>query len=463
MSSSNRMFATEPPRRLFFKVALPGMISMLAMSLYSIIEGAFVGHILGEAAFAAINLAMPFVMINFSLADLVGVGSSVPISIALGRKDEERANRYFSLSLILIFAAAVVMGLILFFASPALLRLMGAEGELLTLAVKYVRVFALSGPITTVVFAMDNYLRISGYVRFSMFLNIASSLLTVGLLWLFLVVFDMHVEGSALASALSMGLTALVAFIPFLRKKTVLRFTRPRMRANMLREIAACGTPVFLNNVAGRVASIVMNTALLSMGGVALGQTAVAAYSVLMYAGDIIQPMLYGMSDSIQPAVGYNWGARSLDRVRSLTKYSFAACAIVSVIGTAVLFTCPQYIVPLFVDVEKEPALFELSVRAMRLFATAFLFRWFGFAVQGFYSAIEKPLPASILSVGSAMVFPILFIVALSPLGLDGLWLNFTATSLSVGILALVMVRLSQRTMRRDLERHADARSVEDD
>ncbi len=454
MSPTNHMFSTMHPARLFFKVALPGLISMLAMSIYSIMEGIFVGHLLGEAAFAAINLAMPFVMINFSLADLVGVGSSVPISIALGRKDSERANRFFSLSLILIFAAAVVMGFILFFASPMLLRLMGAEGELAVLAVKYVRIYAVSSPITTVVFAMDNYLRISGFVRFSMILNVAMSFLTVGLLWLFLGVLDMNVEGAALASAISMALAAVVAFIPFLCKKTVFRFTRLRVRATMLREIVACGSPVFLNNVAGRVASIAMNTALLSMGGVAYGQTAVAAYSVLMYAGDIIQPMLYGMSDSIQPAVGYNWGAKSLDRVRALSKCSFLACGIVSVIGTVVMMTLPEYIVPLFVNVTEDPALFDMSVHAMRLFATSFLFRWFGFAVQGFYSAIEKPLPASILSVGSAMVFPILLIIVLRPLGLDGLWLNATGTAFAVMLLALVMLRLSQRTMKRDIERH---------
>ncbi len=462
MQPSNQMFATERPRRLFFRVALPGLVSMLAMSIYSILEGAFVGHMLGEAAFAAINLAMPFVMINFSLADLVGVGSSVPISIALGRKDNDRANRFFSLSLILIFAAAVVMGLLLFFASPALLRLIGAEGELASLAVKYVRVYAVFSPVTTIVFAMDNYLRISGFVRFSMILNVAMSLLTVGLLWLFLGVFDLNVEGSALATSISMTLAAIVAFIPFLCGKTVFKFTRPRVKGIMLREIAACGSPVFLNNVAGRVASIVMNTALLRMGGVALGQTAVAAYSVLMYAGDLIQPMLYGMSDSIQPAVGYNWGAKSLDRVRALTKCSFVACAVVSVVGTVAMMTLPAYIVPLFVDAEKEPALFEMSVHAMRLFSTAFLFRWFGFAVQGFYSAIEKPLPATVLSLGSAMVFPILFIAALSPLGLDGLWLNATATAFVVMVLAIVMLRLSQRTLRRDIERHGPAEETRD-
>ncbi|MBQ1982936.1 MAG: MATE family efflux transporter [Clostridia bacterium] len=458
MQEKNHFFATARPTRLFFMVALPGMVSMLAMTIYSIIEGAFIGHLLGEAAFAAVNLAIPFVMINFSLADLVGVGSSVPISIALGRGDRARANNFFSCSLVLIFSASVFMGILLFFTSPYLVLLMGAEGELADLAVKYVRVYALLGPVTTIVFAMDNYLRICGFVKISMGLNIFMSLLTIGLLSLFLGLCGMNVEGSALATSISMSFCAVLALIPFFLKKTVLSFTRPRLTVTMLREIAACGSPVFLNNIAGRVASIIMNSALLRVGGVAYGQTAVAAYSVLMYASDIIQPMLYGMSDSLQPAIGYNWGAKSLDRVRDITKCSFIACGVVSVIGTVFMYSFSAPIASVFVKAE-DTALMEMAVHAMKIFCIAYLFRWFGFAVQGFYSAIERPLPASILSVSSAMILPILFVYVLSPMGLDGLWLNLAATSLVVTLMAVVMLRLSQRSMKRAIERPAPTES----
>ena len=458
MQEKNHFFATARPTRLFFMVALPGMVSMLAMTIYSIIEGAFIGHLLGEAAFAAVNLAMPFVMINFSLADLVGVGSSVPISIALGRGDRARANNFFSCSLVLIFSASVFMGILLFFASPYLVSLMGAEGELADLAVKYVRVYALLGPVTTIVFAMDNYLRICGFVKISMGLNIFMSLLTIGLLSLFLGLCGMNVEGSALATSISMSICAVLALIPFFLKKTVLSFTRPRLTVTMLREIAACGSPVFLNNIAGRVASIIMNSALLRVGGEVYGQTAVAAYSVLMYASDIIQPMLYGMSDSLQPAIGYNWGAKSLDRVRDITKCSFIACGVVSVIGTVFMYFFSAPIASVFVKAE-DTALMEMAVHAMKIFCIAYLFRWFGFAVQGFYSAIERPLPASILSVSSAMILPILFVYVLSPMGLDGLWLNLAATSLVVTLMAVVMLRLSQRSMKRAIERPAPTES----
>ncbi len=455
MEQSNQFFATANPVRLFLKVAIPGLISMLAMSLYQAFEGAFVGQILGEAAFAAINVGMPVVMINFSLADMVGVGSSVPISVSLGRKDEQRANNIFSCSVILIVTLACMMGFIIYFGAPLLVSVMGAEGELAELSIRYVRVFALLGPVSTSVFAFDNYLRISGFVKGSMFLNIFMSGLTVVLLALFLMVFRMDVEGSALASALAMALCALIALIPFIRKKAILRFVRPRFSLALVREIVTCGTPTFLNNVAGRVAAILMNSALIRLGG----QTAVAAYSVMMYAGAVIEPMLYGMSDSIQPAVGYNWGAGSLNRVRDITKVSFLVCGLVSVACTMVMCTCPELLASIFVSPE-ETALMEMSIHAMPLFGHSFLFGWFGFAVQGFFAAVEKPLPATILSVCRAMVFPVMLIYGLSFLGLDGLWLNHAGTALLSMILAVGMLAKVQKSMKRDIQRYTSENSI---
>ena len=200
------MYATMDPWRLFFKVAMPGMISMFAMSIYAIIEGIFIGKILGEGAFAAVNIAMPLIMINFSLSDLIGVGASVPISIALGKKDHDGANNVFSCSVIMIFMASIVMGSIMFFAAEPLARMMGADDVLLETSVRYLRTCALCSPLASIFFAMDNYLRISGFVKTSMVINIFSNLLTIGLISFFLLGCKMDVVGCALATSLSMSL-----------------------------------------------------------------------------------------------------------------------------------------------------------------------------------------------------------------------------------------------------------------
>ncbi len=457
MESSNTFFATAKPLTLFWRVAIPGLISMLAMSLYQAFEGGFVGNLVGKDAFAAVNLGFPIVMINNALADLVGVGSSAPIAIALGRKDNDTANNIFTCSVIMIIAVAFIMGIIVFFTVPLFISLMGAEGAMASLAITYVRVYAIAGPFTTIVFAMDNYLRISGFVKGSMILNIFMSLLTVLFLALFLGVLGMNVEGSAVATSLAMFICALIAFIPFIRKKAVLRFVKPKFNKHMIKSIISCGTPTFLNNVAGRITAILMNSALISLGHEIYGDNgtiAVAAYSVLMYVSAVVEPMLYGMSDSVQPAIGYNWGAGQLKRVSGITKVSFTVCGIVSVLCSSVMFLFPEALAGIFVNAEKDPELMSLCIHAMPYFGLAFLLGWFCFAVQGFFAAIEKPIYATIVSVSFAVVTPVALIYALMPLGLDGLWLNYFGRSLLTGIIAVILIVMAQKKMKNDISKY---------
>ena len=436
------MYATMNPWRLFFKVALPGMISMFAMSVYSVVEGIFIGQTLGEGAFAAVNIAMPLVMINFSLADLVGVGASVPISIALGKEEHQTANNVFSCSVIMIFLASVLMGTIMFAAAEPLARMMGADKELLDTSVRYLRTVALCSPLATIFFAMDNYLRISGYVKTSMVINIGCNLLTIGLLAFFLLGCGMDVVGSALATSLSMCVCSVVAMIPFVRGKALLKFTRPKFSFPMIRQIAACGSPMFFNNISGRVTSILMNISLMTMGARVFGEgggaTAVAVYAVLMYASDLCWPLLYGISDSLAPAIGYNWGAENYGRVKKIVRCGYVGTALVGLVSTSLLFFMPGTIAAMFANAE-DVRLLEVSTHAIRLFCFAYVFRWFVVTTQGFLSAIEKPKLATIMSLGTAFVFPVALLAILWPFGLDGIWFNFVGVNVLSAVVGLVL------------------------
>ena len=124
---SKTLFAKTPPVKLFFIASFPGAVSMLASALYQLLDGMMVGQILGETPFAALNLAMPFVIINFSLADLIGVGASVPIAMNLGKKKDEEANNIFSCACLMIVVAGAVIGALLYAAAPFLMRLLGAR------------------------------------------------------------------------------------------------------------------------------------------------------------------------------------------------------------------------------------------------------------------------------------------------------------------------------------------------
>ena len=446
--NSTALFSKTPPLKLFFLASIPGAVSMLASALYQTIDGIFVGQYLKGTAFAALNLAMPFVIINFSLADLIGVGSSVPISISLGRKQREEANNIFTCACLMIIGTGALMGGIMYAAAPLLIRLMGAEGDFASLAVSYLRVYALCSPVTTMTFALDNYLRISGFIRGSMCMNILMSVLSGTLEFLFLGVLGWGIWAAALATCSGMFLCVLIFFVPFFQGKAILHFCRPRFTWRMIRQIIACGTPNFLNNIAGRITSILMNAILVRLGG----ENAVSVYGILMFAEGFVQPLLYGMCDSLQPAVGYNWGAGKYSRVRAIEKCCFIASAVVSLLAVAVISLLPEQITRLFVaDVSAD--VLRMSVFALQLFALTYITRWFSFATQSYMLAIEKPLPASLISVSTALVFPVLLVALLWPLGLTGIWLNFAGTSVLAAVMAgVILIRLHGELRKPDVK-----------
>ena len=436
------LFARTAPGRLFFLAAVPGAVGMLASALYQLIDGILVGQVLGEAAFAAINLAMPFVIINFALSDMIGVGSSVLISVRLGQKETGEASNVFTCACLLIVGTGLAVGAVLFLSAPLLMELMGADGELAALGAEYLRVYALFSPVTTIIFASDNYLRICGRIRMSMWLNILMSVLTAVLEFALLVVFDLGIWAAALASSLGMVACVVIALWPFARGEMPLCFCRPQFSRRMVGQIVANGSPTFLNNISGRITSILMNMVLLRLGG----QNAVSIYGILMYADGLVQPLLYGCCDSLQPAVSYNWGAGDLRRIRAIEKYCFSAAAVISLAAAAVLFCFPGAVTALFLS-DMDAGFLDVARTAIRLFALTYLTRWFSFAVQSLMTAVEQAGAASLISLSTALIFPVALLAVLWPLGLTGIWLNFAATALlAAGLSGVLLARFLRRS-----------------
>ena len=181
------------------------------------------------------------------------------------------------------------------------------------------------------------------------------------------------------------------------------------------------------------------------------GQTAVSVYGILMYVEGFIQPLLYGMCDSLQPAVGFNWGAGKYSRVRAIEKCCFVSSAVVSILSVFVICLLPEQITNLFLG-ESGADVFAMSVAALPLFGLTYITRWFSFATQSYMLAVEKPMPASLISVSTALIFPVILIFALNPFGLTGIWLNFAGTSVLAAIMsAVILICLRRQLSRQDV------------
>jgi Na+-driven multidrug efflux pump len=305
-------------------------------------------------------------------------------------------------------------------------------------------VYALFSPFITGGFALDNYLRISGKTKFGMWLSIIVSLVTALLEFVFLFVLRLDIWGAALASCLSMFAFVLVAFLPFALGKFTLHLTKPKFSIKTTKQIIKCGMPIFLSNISGRVTSVVMNKALISMGG----DSAVAIFGIQMYLGEVLNPVIYGICDSTQPAIGYNWGARRFDRVKKLAKCIFTASATVSIVSFCAMWFLPDLLISLFTT-STDIAFLNEAARALKIFAVSKLFFWFAFSTQCYMTAVEKSFFATLISVGSAFIFPMIFIFALNSLGLTGLWLNAPLTMGACVVMSVILLLIFRKELKK--------------
>lgn len=442
-SQHDRMFGEMSPTRLFVRCAIPNMISMAVVSLYTIADGMFVGHYIGAQALAAVNLVWPLIMMSFALVDMVAVGSSVHIAIRLGEKKGEEASRIFTTACMLIMGISVLAGVTAWCFAPQLVVALGAEGEVAALAVEYMRVYAAFSPLIMIFFAVDNYLRICGKVTYSMAMNVAVSLANIVLDAWFIAVLGWGIGAAALASCLCLATGTVVCFFPFVCKRMPLRFVRGGVPLPLLGHMLANGSSEFFSNISSSVCMMMFNAVLMEMEG----YLAVAAFSIVMYVDSIVKCLWFGMADALQPAISYNYGAGSMRRVFALEyRVQLAALGLSVLVLVGMQISGPA-LVRLFAP---EQELVEMGTHAMRLFALSYLVSWCGVVSGSFLTALGRPGASLLLAMSQTLLLPALCLILLpAKMGLDGVWLTPLAAGLLSTALAVVILGRVVRTLRR--------------
>lgn len=436
MEANYLMFEKLPPAKLLLKCAVPAAMSMIFSGLYSVVDGIFVGLCIGSDALAAVNLVMPLITIAFSLAELIATGSSVQLATLLGQKEQDQANRTFSVCIKVIVGMSFLIGLVFFFLCKPLLTLMGANGIALQYSIEYIRVYAVFAPLIIVFFAIDNYLRICGKQNYSMMLNIVTAVLNIALDFLLIVVLRQGIRAAALTSCISISVGTVMAFYPFFRNKLELKFVAGNIPFKQFAQLAANGSSEFFSSIAGSIFSFILNIVLLSIGGA----TAVAAMSVVMYVESLVASMLFGMVDSMQPAISYCKGAGLHKRVWTLERYVLTAAAVLSVVVCLVLRYCGTFVVPFFVK-PGETELLTLSIHAMRLYALSYLVNWIDGCLSGFLTALGQAGRSFVVSIMGTLVLPLAGLAVLVPsMGLDGVCLTPLLSGAVSAVLAIVLV-----------------------
>lgn len=435
----SEIFEKLSPTKLLIRCALPAMVTMAFGALFSVVDGLFVGRFIGEDALAAINLIMPIIMMVEALSNMIATGASVQISILLGQKDRRGASAVFSYAILATLAVSSVLGIFGFFFAEAFVRLLapGATETAVRHCVSYLRTFSLFSPVFPLFFATDNYLRVCGKERWSMWVSIFSQGLNIVLDFVLIALCGFGVTASALASCISMALGAGVTLFLFARGKTDLYFTREKIPFSRFAKLLANGSSEFFSHVSTSVMMVVMNFFLLRYGGT----VAVAAFSVVMYVDSIVGMLIFGLCDSLQPAISYCYGAGDLGKVRAIFRRILVCAAGLSILSMLFMLFLGRFVAPLFVKPE-DTDLLALSISAMVIFSFSYLPGWIDMCFSSYFTALERPIRSLTVSLLGTLVFPIFFLFLLTAFwGLDGVWWTPTAAASVSGGITLILAK----------------------
>ena len=442
---NQEQFGTMEPKKLFVKLAIPSLISMLFSSLYMMADGIFVGKIIGSKALAAINLVFPIIMILFAVGDMVASGASVKIGIKLGEKNEKEASEIFSVALLFIFILNIIFAIIGLIFTKDIIFILIKDKELANLAYKFAYVFILFLPIIAPFFAIDNYLRICGKANMSMWINIGVSVLNIILDAIFIGYLKLGIEYAALASSLSMSIGTLILIYPFITKKVVLRFTKPKIKIKEMLGIIYNGSSQFFSNISGSIMAIIMNSFLLHYGG-AVG---VAAYSIVMFIESLIVPMLFGMIDAVQPVFSYNYGAKNNKRIMTFFKITCTVALSISIVTMIIIFVFPDFLVRMFSS-ESDIAVIDMAKKALLLYAPSYLFTWFIMTVSGVLTGLEKATESIVLMSAESIILPLFSTLVLTQL--IGVYGIFITPTISGAVSIVVSIILWRKCIKSEIE-----------
>lgn len=433
----SEVFEKLPPTKLFFRCAVPSMITMAFVSLYQIADGLFVGRFIGGDALAAINLIMPIIMIVFGFANLIATGASVRISVLLGAKNREEASQVFTFTLKVLFLISCALGTLGLVFAESFVRFLapGASIQAIEYGITYTRVYAAFAPLMLIYHATDNYLRACGKEKLSMWLSIATQLFNIILDVILIVFLGQGVWAAAFTSCLAMALGSVVTLFLFRGKRMDLYYAKGTVKKSVFFRILVNGSSEFFSSISMSIMSIVFNFFLLKYGGT----TAVAAFSVVMYVDSFVGMFLFGMADALQPAISYCYGAGRMEKVKAIFRRIILGAIVLSIASLLFMMFAGQYVAPLFVKPD-DTELLKVSIIGMKLFSLSYLTGWVDMCFSSYFTALERPGHSLLTSFFGTLIFPIAALFALTPvLGLNGVWLSAVTACTASAVLTIIL------------------------
>lgn len=422
---------------VFLKYSIPSIFGMLSVSSASIVDGLFVGNYVGAIGLAAINITLPIFSLLFGVALMFTVGSLVVSGKLIGEGDTKSASDMFTKTFIIVLIFSTFLSTFLILNLDNSLSLLGSNEKLLPFAKEYLYILLLFMPFLMIGIVLDYFVKLDNKPFLAFIGLFATSISNVLLDWLFIVYFNLGLQGAALATGLSYMVLFIMLLPHYFSKSATIRFIKPLKGWNKILKSAFNGASEFTNEMSIGITTLIFNYVMITRFGV----PGLAAFTVVNYMIWIGVMVGFAISDSLQPIISKNYGAKEYGRVHGFVKIaSISVICIGSFLAFITLFF-PEFILEIFLD-KKDLHTKEILFDFMAIIWPVFFFHGTNMVISSYFTSMHKPIQSALIAISRSFILPVLFIFTL-PLfiGNNGVFISIVLAEFITLICAIYLYK----------------------
>ncbi len=460
LTPRERQLAFDPIPQLVIRYSIPAIIGMLVNALYNVVDRFWIGQLNNTNALSGIGLTLPMSNILLAFIQLVAVGATASISLRLGARQREEAEKLLGNALTLCLVIGLAVSLVALVLINPMLLLFGASSQTLPYARSYAQIILLGNVFNTVGFALNHSIRGSGNPRRSASTQLLGAGLNIILDPLFIFVFRMDVAGAAIATIISQFVSMLWVLSYFRGSQSLLRLrlANLRLQSRAVRQIMAIGVAPFSMQISTSLVTILANRTLRAYGG----DVAIGAMTIVSSMSILFMMPLFGINQGLQPILGYNYGAGHYARVRTTWATGVRLASAIVIFGFLIVELFPAQIIRVFI---RDPALIEVGIFGLRAFLCMMPLLGFQIISTIYFQSIGKSGISMLASLLRQVIFLIpLYLLLPRIFGFNGVWYASPAADLlSFIVTAILMLReLSRlRSLEQQHQEKKQAQSLE--
>ena len=415
MEQEENILGKEKIGKLIRKFSIPCIISMLVNSLYNIVDQIFIGQGVGYLGNGATNVVFPLVMICLAFSLMLGDGASAYLSLKLGEKKKEEAEKGIGNGVLLSAIVSVIFCAITLIFLPQFLKLFGCTENLKDYAMAYGSIIAIGFPFSMVGTTLNSIIRADGSPKYSMVSMVSGAILNTVLDPILIFGFKMGVEGAAIATVVSQILTFILN-VAYIKRFKSIKLSKDsfKLKASVCRKVSALGISSFITQMSIVCVMTAENNLLGKYGAQSEfgAEIPITVLGIVMKINQILNSIIIGIAAGSQPIIGYNYGAKKYDRVKQTLKIVLGSSVIISTIAFILFQTIPDKLILIFGSGDEN--YMKFACLAFRTYLMLCIVNGVQIPSGIFFQAIGKSTKSAILSLSRQIVILIPAMIILS-------------------------------------------------